>query len=478
MKRVFNGLHFYININNLNGIIKDDEGNHDDLRRTFHALNTFTAAMEKYADEFEDVEVEKFTTSRLHFYIPIDNNSEDVLNEMLELIAFAHALTKHINKHSKYQALIDFKIGAGADYGKYTDFNFEDPDSGLEEMTTIGSPANRAAKLQSLCSDGKVLISKEVYDLLPQSMNDLFFGNSEATLILIRKYADLSAYEADVTDIGSRLGDKYNKRKDYCLDYASAVINNLNLNDMEISDAKSKLNFDSLSIKNTKDVREASVLFADIRGFTKKVDESNLSDMKQLTQSVLGMLNKEVRNRNGVHVQFQGDRESAIFNKYSDETDDYVLRAVLCAMRMFDKLDEINKTREDKLNIGIGCSIGEVYAARIGMRGKKFNVAMGQIVKEADTAEDDVAGVGVGYNHFKSEIAITSDMYDYLVALQNNDSKYIKECFWRREVNNKRYYISTTRLSAYQKKKQVESLEQNSMRAHNNQGLKPWGCNN
>ncbi len=148
LKKVFNGIHFYININNLNTIIKSDETNHDDLRRTFHALNTFTATMEKFANEFEDVEVEKFTTSRLHFYMPIYDNSDDVINEMLELIAFARTLSNFINKNSKYQSLVNFKIGVGADYGKYTEFTFEDNDSGLKEMTTIGSPAKRAAKIQ------------------------------------------------------------------------------------------------------------------------------------------------------------------------------------------------------------------------------------------------------------------------------------------------------------------------------------------
>ena len=475
VKKVFNGIHFYININNLNSIIKNDEANHDDLRRTFHALNTFTAAMEKFANEFEDVEVEKFTTSRLHFYIPIYDNSDAVINEMLELIAFARTLVNFINSNSKYQSLVNFRIGAGADYGKYTEFPFEDNDSGLKEMTTIGSPANRAAKLQSLCDDGKVLISKEVYHMLPKSMNGVFFDNDEATLELKRKYYDLSAYEAEIANISGRLGGRYEKREERGLEYASTVANNLNLKDISISDARNKLSFDNLTISNIKDVNEAVILFADIRGFTKKVDENNLAEMKQLTQTVLKMMNKEIRNRDGVHVQFQGDRESVVFNHYSDETEDYAFRAVLSAMRMLDRVDEINKTRDDKLNIGIGCSLGEIYATRIGMkkRDKKFNVTIGQTVKEADVAEDNVAGVGITSK--ATEIAITEDMYNYLSKLSGYRGKFIKEAFTSRIVKNKKYYICTTRFSDYQTKAVNLSIEQNSSRASNNQGLKPWG---
>jgi len=44
-----------------------------------------------------------------------------------------------------------------------------------------------------------------------------------------------------------------------------------------------------------------------------------------------------------------------------------------------------------------------------------------------------------------------------------------------RIVKNKKYYICTTRFSDYQTKAVTRSIEQNSSRASNNQGLKPWG---
>ena len=472
--KAYNGVHFYINLNNLNKIIKDDEKSHDDLCRTFHALNTFTATMEKFANEFSDVEVEKFTTSRLHFYIPTYSNDNVVMTEMLELIAFSKVLASFINKHSKYQSLIDFKIGAGADYGKYTEFEFTDAESQLEEMTTIGAPANRAAKLQSLCDDGKILISKEVLERLPLSMRRLFFVNEKASLELKRKYTELSACEADINSIYGQLSNNYTAREQRNLDYASSVVQSLNLGEMNLSDANKKLEFNNLSIKNSKSIESAAILFSDIRGFTQKVDESNLSEMKQLTKTVLEMMNKEVRKRDGVHVQFQGDRESAVFNHYNSESDNFALRAVLCAMRMLDKLDELNKCRDDKLNLGIGCALGNTFATRIGMkkRDSKFNVIMGETVKEADDAEDNVAGTHI-YSP-QTEIAITEEMYKYLTNLPGKASEFIKESFKERIYKGKKYYISITRFSEYQKKAIGYSQEQNASRASNNGGLKPW----
>lgn len=477
MRNLLKGIHLYVNINNLNSIIKSDENNHENLCRTFHALNTFTWAMEKFTDELPNVEVEKFTTSRLHFYITEKyGDSETISTTMLEIVAFAQSLSNHINKLSKYQSLIDFKIGAGADYGEFTEFKFEDPKSGIEEMTTIGSPANRAAKLQSLCENGSILISKEVYNILPAHARCVFFGEAKATAKLAAKYADLSAYKSTINDIYGILDDSYKKHESRCLDYATEVANKLNLGDMDVTEAKSQIDFTSLSLQHSKTTDDAVILFSDIRNFTKTVDEENLAEIKQLTQQVLEMMNKQVRDRDGVHVQFQGDRESAVFNKFSGEKNDYAMRAVLCAMRMLDKIAEINKNRHGKeLDIGIGCALGTIFATRIGIRGRKFNVVMGQTVKEADDAEDNIAGANI--NSPKTEIAITEDMFKYLINLSGKEAKLIKQNFKERKQDNKVYYVSTLSFSEFQDKLNSESLQQNASRADNNKQLKPWGHN-
>lgn len=473
MKKVNYGIHLYININNLNSVVKKDENNHDNLCRTFHALNTFTAIIEKFANEFDNIAIEKFTTSRLHIYIPVNITADKIIEETIELVAFAQKLADFINKSSKYQSLVNFQIGCGADYGKYTEFEFTDKDTNLTEMTTIGSPANRAAKLQSLCDNGKVLISKEVYELLPQKYKTLFFGDHTATLKLARKYYDLSAYGATINDLTKQLDNKFTERASRNLDDAATLINNLNLGDMSISEICNKLDFSNLSLKNSKRIEEAAILFADIRGFTKKVDESNLSEMKQLVQVVLTMMYHEVLERDGVHVQFQGDRESAVFNKYKNETYDFAIRCILCAMHMLDRVDDINQNRTDKLNIGIGCSLGNIYAAKIGIRGQKFNLMMGQTVKEADDAEDNVAGVGIKSS--ETEIAITEELYKHLASLSGNIASKIKSTFSERETNGIKYYISTTRLSEIQTTTANKIVKENASKANHNNGIKPWG---
>ena len=171
------------------------------------------------------------------------------------------------------------------------------------------------------------------------------------------------------------------------MEFAKDFANDTNFGEINFSDTRTKVSFEGLSLINSKHIDDAAVLYADIRGFTNKVDEERLSDIHQLTQRVLSGMNKAVVKEDGVHVQFQGDRESALFHQFSNESNNYAMRAFFSALRMVDMVAEINTTKyDDKLNIGIGISLGDVFATRVGLKFHKDNVLMGETVKQADTA--------------------------------------------------------------------------------------------
>ena len=472
MKNVFNGLHFYININNLNNIVKKDENRHENLARSFHALEIFVKGIEKFVLDIGDIEIEKFTTSRIHLYTK--SVDEKPVVKMLQVICFANSLAEYMhNSISKFKNLDQFTIGAGADLGDFTEFVFSDPESQLTEMTTIGSPANRAAKLQSNCSDAYMLFSKEVYNSLPSDIKSVFWGDGLLSAKLAKKYAELTVYKSLYGSVEELLPEKYFDRRENAFKYTSDQANSNNIGDIEFSDAKSMLDFTNLSLKKSKHLTDAAVLYSDIRGFTNKVDEERLSDIKQLAQHVLKGMNKAVRQHDGVHVQFQGDRESAIFNRFNDEKDDFALRALFCAMHMLDMVDDINQVRnENRLDIGIGISLGDTFATRVGMRNNKDNVLMGETVKEADTAEDDVAGVHM--ENSRTEVVVTSDLYSYLITNQQDYSKSLKEIFSQRKVGGKVYYVCVTGFKDFQKKLIEHERDDNATNAKKNTDLRPW----
>jgi class 3 adenylate cyclase len=450
------GIHLYVNIDNLNSMIKKDESKNDDLARTFHQVNTFIESIEKFVENFSGTcFVEKFTTSRLHLYFVIDRDAKDSCNNaiirMFQTICFARCLANKFKNIKKYEHLPDLKIGVGADIGEFVEFEYQD--NGVEEMTTIGPPANRAAKLQSVVSldDQKdVNISKALHDLIPNKFKSKFFGSKrEVTERVAASYADLGSYSAKNWELEMVVSDysSWADRKNKGLETAVEIANKTNIGDISTVEARKKIDFEQLSLRNPRYI-DGVMLYADIRGFTNKVDKWDLEKTESLTRQVLQMMNHCVDAENGVHVQFQGDRESGFFYDHTEMGKDFVLASILAAMRMIDGLEFINQSREtDKLRIGIGMHLGDIYLSRLGRKGNKFNIAMGQTVREADKAEDDIAGVGmerIGY----SEIAITAKVYKWLlgIAQSNSEAKKVAETFLPYSSKNE-YYISRTKFS-------------------------------
>lgn len=458
------GIHLYINIDNLNRVLKRDEIKNDDLKRTFHQVDTFIAALEKFVENFSDnCVVEKFTTSRLHFYYyieydrngdPITISKNNAIVRAFQTACFALCLVNKFKDIGKYKNLPDFRIGVGVDVGDFVEFEFVDND--ITELTTIGSPANRAAKLQSAIADDikhDILISKAFFDLINGDIVRLksqFFGRGDLSKNIASKpnYADLTVYGGNIKSLLTLISSykSWEDRKTRGLEFAIDRANRTNISDIDFSKSRVAVNFDNLSLRAPKFV-SGVMFYSDIRGFTNKVDMSKLSEAESFTKTVLKMMWDCVKKENGIHIQFQGDRESAVFFDYNKMEKDYLLSAILAGTRMLDRIDKINANREiNKIDIGIGLAGGDIFLSRLGLKNGKFNIAMGQTVREADKAEDEKAGT-LPQNP-KSEIAITRDLYKYLCELsESNDiAQKLKRHFKSFSLANE-YYVTNVRYS-------------------------------
>lgn len=130
------------------------------------------------------------------------------------------------------------------------------------------------------------------------------------------------------------------------------------------------------------EVREASVLFCDIRGFT-----SLTANMPP--QEVIGMLNEHmtalmriVKEHQGVLDKFAGDLLMAIFGapvSYENNT----LNAARCALRMVQEREKLNATSQHKLKIGIGIATGNVVAGCMGSADRLNYTVLGERVNLA-----------------------------------------------------------------------------------------------
>lgn len=454
MSKKLNGIHIYVNINNLNSIIKKEENNTDSLTRTFHSLNTYVCTMEKFAQFFHEiVTVEKFTTTRLHFYITTDKGLEIMNKAFIQLSYFSKQLADSMKSIGKYNKLAPFEIGIGADYGQFVEFEFKDKNTDVEELTTIGSPANRAAKLQSKSKNNEIIISKKLYEILPSLVKNIFFGASDVTNEVSSKYYDILPLRAKITNLGNLVDDSYEHKANECLRYANELAQKNNLGAVTFSDARVPVDFEQLSLLNAKKVNGV-MLYADIRNFTQKVDNTPLDEIETFTERVLKGMYCCVNNNDGLHVQFQGDRESGILHHFKEREESFIIDALITAMKLLDFVDAENNSKNHKehLDIGIGCSIGDIYFSRIGIKNNKFNIAMGETVQEADYAEDVIAG---SFGRPTSEIAITKELFKALGNCNSKIATTIKKEFRQCGDN---FYVCATRYSTIKSEIETNSL--------------------
>jgi len=115
---------------------------------------------------------------------------------------------------------------------------------------------------------------------------------------------------------------------------------------------------------------EATILFADIRGFTPMVEDLRPDYTVELLNQFLSAMTEEVFKEDGTLDKYIGDCVMAVFGAPIAHPDD-PLRAIRTGLGMKERVKEINESwRErgffEELKIGIGINTGKVLAGNIG----------------------------------------------------------------------------------------------------------------
>ncbi|MBA3037768.1 MAG: adenylate/guanylate cyclase domain-containing response regulator [Desulfobacterium sp.] len=142
--------------------------------------------------------------------------------------------------------------------------------------------------------------------------------------------------------------------------------------------------------------RRVSVLFTDIRdfsGLSKRISTVELSELLNL--HYFYPLDNIIFEHNGTLDKHIGDSIMGIFGAPISHEDD-AFRAVTCAIKMRDKMAEINNKINDKnlrIPVGYGISTGETMVGIFGSAIRKEYTALGQTVNFAahleQTAKED-----------------------------------------------------------------------------------------
>ena len=143
------------------------------------------------------------------------------------------------------------------------------------------------------------------------------------------------------------------------------------------------------------EVREAAVLFCDIRGFTTITERLHPEEVVAFLNDFYSTMTEVVIRHNGSVNQFVGDEIFATFGAplaYPNNAEN----ALFCAIDMLKKREELNQRYEVKfqqsVDIGIGINYGNVVAGNMGSDARMNYSVIGDTVNTAKRIESMTKG--------------------------------------------------------------------------------------
>lgn len=155
---------------------------------------------------------------------------------------------------------------------------------------------------------------------------------------------------------------------------------------------------------------EISVLFADIRGFTRISDRLGPAGTVELVSAVMDALSDCVIGHEGVLVDYIGDELMAMWGAPEPRADHAVL-ACRAARSMLERLPTLNaswaEALGEPLDLGIGISSGPARVGNVGSRRKFKYGPLGHTVNLASRVQGAT-------RHFKSRLLISAATFAWL----------------------------------------------------------------
>jgi adenylate cyclase len=145
--------------------------------------------------------------------------------------------------------------------------------------------------------------------------------------------------------------------------------------------------------------REATVLFADLVGFTSLAEQLPPAAVGRLLNESLSLLTDAVFEEEGTLDKYLGDAILGVFGAPFPQSD-HATRAVRAARRMRRRLAERNARSDVPLQVRIGISSGLVLAGDIGSMKRREYTVLGDVVNTAARLQSSVA--------YPDEIVITA----------------------------------------------------------------------
>ncbi|QQR60340.1 adenylate/guanylate cyclase domain-containing protein [Candidatus Uhrbacteria bacterium] len=173
------------------------------------------------------------------------------------------------------------------------------------------------------------------------------------------------------------------------------------------------------------DRRRMSVLFSDLRGFTTLSEGLTPEQLVDVLNTYLNEMTNIVFEEGGVLDKYIGDAVMAFWNAPLDQAD-HAARSVRTAIRMRDKLEQMNKEgafpKGIELKVGVGVNTGDMVVGNIGADVRYDYTVIGDSVNLASRTESLCKEYGVQIIITKN----TLDMLDESYITRELDSVAVK----------------------------------------------------
>lgn len=130
------------------------------------------------------------------------------------------------------------------------------------------------------------------------------------------------------------------------------------------------------------ELREVSVIFCDIRGYTALSAGRDPREVIELLNQHMGALTRVVYRHHGVINQFAGDAIMILFGAPTDNAN-HAQDAVQCAREMRAERERLNAETHEPLGIGFGIATGKVVAGCLGSENRADYTVIGDRVNLA-----------------------------------------------------------------------------------------------
>ena len=121
----------------------------------------------------------------------------------------------------------------------------------------------------------------------------------------------------------------------------------------------------SLDLELGGELKNVSVLFCDIRGFTAMTEHMDPTQVIEMVNSHMTAMTQIVQTHFGVVDKFVGDEIMAVFGGLKSYGND-AANAAACALQMIRVRKELNREVEIPVDIGVGVATGEAIAGCMG----------------------------------------------------------------------------------------------------------------